>query len=897
MRNCLVLSQYRNGSEYNDFIGKFYHFPGNKSKSYLSQFQNLPIEFVYYEPTANDGAGEYFGYGTITKAPFEDKREPGQFFIEIDEFKPFNAPVPLKNSDGRIREKDSPHYNAQNAVRKISAELLDEICLDGEIQLNFKADAHLICVLGEQLIASEKVGILELIKNAYDAHASECIVRIENVPTLPQVASEFYTYSKLQGPVVIIEDNGTGMSREAIEYGWLRPASTIKTNVKERLKKEREEAVKSGSLAQYNSLIVELKKANKNRIPLGEKGVGRFATHRLGQYLIIKTKVSALNYEYVLEIDWNKFDSYSSQGTDLQSIGVGLKRQPLSRNYGENNSGTQIIIFGGRDGFDWNEEKIYELNRSILQLNSPHPHPDALQNLFQATLLVPQLPDLGKELDFEPTATFEFTGLVDHSGKMDYTLAFTPPTSVPMASWCKDETINLLDSAKSIWPNRTRLPECGPFFIHLKLWYRKAPWIDGPEAKLFMDRLTQYGGISIYRDGINIFPAEWGAQTDWLDLSKKHIKQGWRLSYYNMIGNIEIEQGANITLTDKTDRQGLLENQAYHDLRQLIKAIIEGLIENYWTGTRDEHNELMSKVVRDPKMLKEYTRQAVNINKKISENYPVIDDPHEILGVLGGNPLEREERLVNLTRSLKDLQKSLQLIEESQEMLTEQAGYGLAIAASVHEINKITSNFFYSINDILKKDSFDKDKLIELRESSSSLRTELKRLAPLRALRSEKRVEFLVSRPISYAISVFKNRFAKKNIQIEYESIEDFTVYARYGAVVQIFTNLLDNALYWLDSPEFTIKSVAIKVDAKFRTVLFADSGPGIHDSILPHLFKPGYSLKIPRSGLGLYISKYYMQDMKGDMQLVANPKYRIDNMPGAQFLLDFSRVQDTKEL
>ena len=49
-KNCLVLTQYREGDEYNDFIGKFYHFPSNSKKNYLSAFQDLPIEFIYYEP-------------------------------------------------------------------------------------------------------------------------------------------------------------------------------------------------------------------------------------------------------------------------------------------------------------------------------------------------------------------------------------------------------------------------------------------------------------------------------------------------------------------------------------------------------------------------------------------------------------------------------------------------------------------------------------------------------------------------------------------------------------------------------------------------------------------------------------------------------------------------------
>jgi hypothetical protein len=43
-----------------------------------------------------------------------------------------------------------------------------------EEHVRFVADARLISVLGEQLIGSEKVGILELVKNAYDAGATIC---------------------------------------------------------------------------------------------------------------------------------------------------------------------------------------------------------------------------------------------------------------------------------------------------------------------------------------------------------------------------------------------------------------------------------------------------------------------------------------------------------------------------------------------------------------------------------------------------------------------------------------------------------------------------------------------------------------------------------------------------
>ena len=197
---------------------------------------------------------------------------------------------------------------------------------------------------------------------------------------------------------------------------------------------------------------------------------------------------------------------------------------------------------------------------------------------------------------------------------------------------------------------------------------------------------------------------------------------------------------------------------------------------------------------------------------------------------------------------------------------------------------------------MLKQDTPDKSKLEELRNSSSSLRAELKRLSPLRALRTEKRQEFVISRPVLYSLDVYRSRLEKRGVTVEFSQSGDFSVYSRYGAIVQIITNLLDNAYYWLDSVEENKRHIFIQLDGNFRTLVFADSGPGIHPAIIPHLFKPGYSMKIPRSGLGLYISKHYMQEMGGDMQVLFNEKYRVENMPGAQFLLDFAKVKTVKD-
>ncbi len=255
-------------------------------------------------------------------------------------------------------------------------------------EVSFKTDVHLVKILGEQLIGSEKVGILELIKNAYDANATKCTVAIEKIPTLPIVNHYGEDIEKLDGPVITISDNGTGMDKEALIKGWLRPATRIKTTVKERLKTERDAADQKGTRAEYESLIKALKKEHGGRLPLGEKGVGRFATHRLGKYLVLKTKIKNETNEWMLEIDWDVFEAPDENPRDLDEIKLNLINQPPSIDYGPTNSGTMLRIYGGRAGFEWTEAKLYEIGQAIAHLKSPGKHQ---KPRFSVQFIAPQL--------------------------------------------------------------------------------------------------------------------------------------------------------------------------------------------------------------------------------------------------------------------------------------------------------------------------------------------------------------------------------------------------------------------------------------------------------------------------------------------------------------------------
>lgn len=891
-RTCVVLVQHRISSEYNDFIGRFYHFPSK----YLKLLSSDDIEFVYFEPTTKKGSGSYFGYGKLGKL-FEDKREKNNFFIEIIDYKPFSNDVPFLNENDEPRET-GPSYNPQNAARKLSCKILDEICLDGGILLNFTADAHLVKVLGEELIATEVVGILELVKNAYDANASKCIIRIEKVPGLRQCDASNYLFNEYEGPVIIVEDNGTGMDRNTIENGWMRPASTLKTRVKDRLKKEKLKAIDSGSLGAFKSIVKELKRLHGGRLPLGEKGVGRFATHRLGRHVIITTKTSDIDFEYLLQIDWDQFDSAENDySIDLNSVGFSLKRQKLSRDYGPANSGTRLIIYGGRKGYEFTDSTIHEIHRSILKLQSPRLSKEDFSTIFEC----PQIPDLdASPISEEFPPVFSLDVLVEENGTADFELDFNPPSSVPLPpESIKKKELDLRkhdNNFPTYWTKtetqQKRNARCGPFFLHLDVWYRSSPWIDGPNRKGFTDYLDNFGGISIFRDGLNIFPAEWGAEVDWLRLSKRHIKKGVNISYYNIIGNLELEQSSNLELIDKTDRQGLLNNEAFRDLATLVRNILFE-VEIHFTGKRNSFSSLTSGYIREPKRLGEISKQGAQLIERISKRYDVIKDSSGLLEDFG-TPDARHDRLLNLSESLKNMQKSLNAMQEVQELLSEQAGYGLAIGVAVHEVAKITSHFYNSITKMLKAGA-DTETLEDLRETSSSLKNELKRFGPLRAIRNEPPTEFDIKRSIIFCKSLFERKLKKLEIEFVVDGTDSFPICARFGAVNQILSNLIDNSCYWLSSPILRDKKINVRIDNKSRTLIFADSGPDIDESIRPYLFEPGYSLKVPPSGLGLYICKYYMRAMKGNIY-EAGRSSRIKDMNGAQFVLDFSRVPRKKE-
>ncbi len=142
----------------------------------------------------------------------------------------------------------------------------------------FRPRARMLLQLGDQLIRSENIAISELVKNSYDADATFCEVVFNNID------------NKEKGEIRIIDD-GIGMTPEVIKHVWLEPGADFK------------DGIMKGDQAKF-SFAVTLPR----RTPIGEKGVGRFGVHKLGDQITLITKSPDSESEVIIKIDWKKFD-------------------------------------------------------------------------------------------------------------------------------------------------------------------------------------------------------------------------------------------------------------------------------------------------------------------------------------------------------------------------------------------------------------------------------------------------------------------------------------------------------------------------------------------------------------------------------------------------------------
>ena len=189
-------------------------------------------------------------------------------------------------------------------------------------ELTFTVDSALLSELGEKLVETAHIALVELVKNAYDADAT--LVAVKIVPDPPH------------GPQVHVVDNGSGMAFRDIEHYWMRIATTHKQahQVSQRYGRPR----------------------------TGSKGIGRFSCRRLGTRLKLLTTAALHDgcFEQTeVSFDWLKF----KPGREISKIKCEGDRKRLE----DAAPGTTLIISESRVD-EWSKRGYNFLKRQLAVL-------------------------------------------------------------------------------------------------------------------------------------------------------------------------------------------------------------------------------------------------------------------------------------------------------------------------------------------------------------------------------------------------------------------------------------------------------------------------------------------------------------------------------------------------
>jgi len=133
-------------------------------------------------------------------------------------------------------------------------------------------------------------------------------------------------------------------------------------------------------------------------------------------------------------------------------------------------------------------------------------------------------------------------------------------------------------------------------------------------------------------------------------------------------------------------------------------------------------------------------------------------------------------------------------------------------------------------------------------------------------------------RVLANTLKSFRTRFERQAIEVQKDPppIEPLRILADPDRLTQLFSNLLENTLRYVDAPG-TLK-IGHQCTANRLTLIFEDSGPGVPDESLKHLFDRLYRVDKSRSrcrggsGLGLSICKSILENLGGEIRAANVP-------------------------
>ena len=675
--------------------------------------------------------------------------------------------------------------------------------------LSFRPKARLLLQLGDELIRNESVALLELVKNAYDADATNVSLTMNDVDSIDD-------------GVIIVEDDGSGMDMQTITNVWMEPGSDYKADLSKTTKKF-------------------------GRTVLGEKGVGRFAVHKMGDIVDLTTR-QAGKKEIHLTIDWNMFQSTKY----LEDVPVQIEeREPVE--FVGDMTGTKIIIRSLRSR--WTRAMLREVYRSYSSLRSPYDSPDAFKTKF-TTNKKNWLKGMASWHDIQNLALFRFACEIQGNRIEKFEYEFMPWSAMNKLTRrkvtengefgknleMKDARNNSIDMANH---QIGRIRFAGHIFdldskiLKLGLQDRLAVG----EQRGVREYLSQNGGIRVFRDGMRVY--DYGEpENDWLNLDMRRVNVPTRRISNNIIvASVSLDRKTSLDLREKTNREGFIVNDAYQTFVQAVLYAV-GVIEAQRAIDKEKIRKYYGPTPKSESVLDNIAR-AKNIAQKITDKKLQKDI------VVCLDHIERDYKAIHST-------------------LLRSAGAGLNLSVAVHEMEKVTRELVRGLETGQQSDRMLKlaDHLAKLVEGYST------------AIQKSTKRSWSAHDLINHALFNFDFRFQAHNVCVVFEdqdAAKNVKIKCSRSYIVSSMMNILDNSLWWLEYGNSTSKKIFVTVRQNLgeTIILFADNGNGFS---LPTdmLTEPGVTAKPDGMGLGLHIANEVMVAHKGRLSFPEPHDYDI---------------------
>lgn len=425
--------------------------------------------------------------------------------------------------------------------------------------LSFSVETRVLRELGERLVKQPEVAIVELIKNAYDADATECAVLYGS------------------GDRIVVKDNGTGMTLDRFTNAWMRigTGSKAHTPVSERF----------------------------GRQITGEKGIGRFAVRFLGRSLALETVAHDRNRDATTKLlaifDWPKVD----RNEDLGKVRVPYQLEaapPGTR------TGTTLVIKNLRT--QATRLDLRAVRTGSMGILTP------LRSLFRQTMGL-----RGLEAEDTTDPGFELNLLSGRSSTATDVAEKILEACVLRATLSlRGEELDLRvfrrGEAKSyIRIADTYVNEVGRVEADIRFFPRRKGAFTGlpVDGRLAQGWIRRNHGVAVFDRMFRVQPYG-SSRDDWLQLqadaarnrreprsqlAEKHFvmsqavrldtKQNWmlRLPQSMQLVGLVCVNGRRASDLDEddagliasADREGFLENKAFRQLRDLVRGAVEAI--------------------------------------------------------------------------------------------------------------------------------------------------------------------------------------------------------------------------------------------------------------------------------------------------------------------------------